>query len=75
MVCPICTGYMLDHRDLKDWKRCSCGYCAKKELVDVKVSIDIEKPVLGIRRCVNDACNEPHEYVNSMRYCHQRSVK
>jgi len=29
-ACPHCNAYMLDHPELKEWKKCpGCGYCTK----------------------------------------------
>lgn len=66
-ACPRCTGYMLDHPEALGWKKCSCGYCKRKEVKDAEVKVDISSITTG--RCLDDDCTESHQVVLGRKYC------
>ena len=38
MICPICLGYMLDHKALSNYKKCpSCAYTCTKDTMKTKI--------------------------------------
>lgn len=45
LICPKCMCYLLDHKELKDHKKCiGCGYTKIKELKDVGILTDWSNP-------------------------------
>lgn len=34
--CPHCNAFLLDHPELKEWKKCpGCGYCTKSGKITI----------------------------------------
>lgn len=57
LVCPECNCWLLDHPNLKNWKKClGCGYCEDNNgynKINLKLISKIECSCSTNERCEN----------------------